>query len=209
MTTRLILVRHGNTFNPGETPVWVGARTDLPLVPKGVEQARALGEALKAAAIIPTALFCGPLQRTRRAAEIAAEIAGFDAAEIKIDARLTEIDYGKWEAKSSEEIEAMGFAAAQDAWNKQCVYPKDADWQPTEDKIIADTDSVMADAARIGGDVVVVSSNGILRYYARAGINAAAFPDRKVATGAVCVMAHDGAGWRIERWNQPPQQAFL
>lgn len=208
MTARLILVRHGNTFDPGQTPVWVGGRTDLPLVAKGLEQARALGEVLKAANLMPAALLCGPLQRTREAARIAAEIVGFDAAKIKIDARLTEIDYGAWEAKSSEEIVAMGFGAAQDAWNKQCQYPVDAGWQPSEAKIIADVASVMDEAAHTNGDSVVVSSNGILRYYARAATNAAAFPDRKVATGAVCIMAHDGAGWRIERWNQSPQQAF-
>ena len=32
---RLILARHGNTFEAGETPVWVGAREDLPLTARG------------------------------------------------------------------------------------------------------------------------------------------------------------------------------
>ena len=38
-----IVVRHGNTFEADEQPRRIGARTDLPLTAKGVEQARALG----------------------------------------------------------------------------------------------------------------------------------------------------------------------
>ena len=30
MTTRLIIARHGNTFEKGQTPTRVGGRTDLP-----------------------------------------------------------------------------------------------------------------------------------------------------------------------------------
>ena len=36
---RLILSRHGNTFSPGEKAVWVGRRSDLPLVEEGRRQA--------------------------------------------------------------------------------------------------------------------------------------------------------------------------
>jgi probable phosphoglycerate mutase len=32
MTTRIIIARHGNTFTKDQTPLRVGARTDLPLV---------------------------------------------------------------------------------------------------------------------------------------------------------------------------------
>ena len=40
---RFFIVRHGNTFGPGEVLRRVGARTDIPLVPSGEEQAQALG----------------------------------------------------------------------------------------------------------------------------------------------------------------------
>ena len=42
----LLLARHGNTFEPSDKVVWVGARTDLPLTSMGREQAAALGEGL-------------------------------------------------------------------------------------------------------------------------------------------------------------------
>ena len=40
--TTLIIARHGNTFDKGDIPTRVGARTDLPLVEKGRAQAKAL-----------------------------------------------------------------------------------------------------------------------------------------------------------------------
>lgn len=44
----LIIARHGNTFGPDDTPTRVGARTDLPLVESGIQQARLLGTHLRA-----------------------------------------------------------------------------------------------------------------------------------------------------------------
>jgi len=66
---------------------------------------------------------------------------------------------------------------------------------------------VLAEAAshtKEGGTSLIVTSNGIMRFFARAAVNAADFPDRKVATGHVCVMECADAGWRIGQWNAPP-----
>ena len=56
---RLILARHGNTFGPGDTPVWVGAREDLPLTDKGRVQSIQFGLALKEAGITPARIIAG------------------------------------------------------------------------------------------------------------------------------------------------------
>ena len=42
----LYLVRHGNTFGAGDTPYYVGSKTDLPLTEEGIAQARKVGEYL-------------------------------------------------------------------------------------------------------------------------------------------------------------------
>ena len=62
MSMHVILARHGNTFDPGEQPVWVGARTDLPLVAKGRDQAAEIGAALRASNMIPQRVLAGPLR---------------------------------------------------------------------------------------------------------------------------------------------------
>ena len=204
MIVRLILARHGNTFDPQDQPVWVGARSDLPLVEKGLTQAQALANALKQADIIPAPLIAGPLQRTQQTARIVAETLNLSPASIHIDPRLTEIDYGAWEGKSTEEIEALGGGEELAAWNKSSTFPTSPHWQPSEAQIIANTTALLAEATN--GTSLIVTSNGILRFFARAALNAQDFPDRKVATGRICVMEREEAGsWHIKHWNQPPE----
>ncbi len=204
MNARLILARHGNTFRPEDEPVWVGARSDLPLVEKGLAQAQALGEALRRAGIIPDVLIAGPLQRTRQTATIIAEILKIPVDDIRIDRRLTEIDYGSWEGKSTAAIIAAGDDAELAAWTKNSIFPASRGWKPSEAQIIADTLSMLAEAE--DGTSLIVTSNGILRFFAHAAVNARDFPDRKVATGRYCVMecGEDGL-WRVMQWNQPPE----
>ena len=204
MTARLILIRHGNTFDPSDEPVWVGARTDMPLVEKGLDQARAVGEALKRKGVTPDALIAGPLQRTRRSAEIIADLLGLAPSTIRIDRRLTEIDYGAWEGKPTAALIASGYDAEMAAWNKNSIFPASAGWSPSEAQIIADVGALLSEAEE--GTTVLVTSNGILRFFARAALNAREFPDRKVATGHLCAMeCGENGGWRIVAWNQAPQ----
>ena len=73
----LYVVRHGNTFEAGEAPRRVGARTDLPLTAAGLAQAEALGRHFADAGIRFTAVLSGPLLRTR---QTAAAIIAFSAA---------------------------------------------------------------------------------------------------------------------------------
>ena len=203
MSARLILARHGNTFNPTDKPVWVGARSDLPLVEKGLAQAQALAMALKQANITPEVMLTGSLQRTRQAVEMAREALGVPADRVRSDPRLSEIDYGAWEGKSTEEIEALGGGVELAAWDKQSVFPTSPGWQPVEAQIIANVGALLAEARE--GTSLIVTSNGILRFFARAAVNAGDFLDRKVATGRVCVMERGEGDWRIVQWNQLPE----
>ena len=204
--TKILLARHGNTFGPGDTPVWVGAREDLPLVESGEAQARALGEALVAAGLTPDRIVCGPLKRTRRAAEIVAALTGH-AGRIAIDDRLTEIDYGSWGGKSNDRIVAEFGAAALESWDKRHVRPAGADWSPDEATLKANALAAMSDAASGPGLGLVVTSNGILRYMYAAltgpELNA------KVKTGHICAARLDASGGQRLFWNEQPDADLL
>jgi broad specificity phosphatase PhoE len=97
MSTRLFLVRHGETE-------WSRAGrhtsvTDLPLTKTGEQQARALNGHLSPQD------FQLILSSPRRRARETAELAGFvDAYEPQIDENLAEWFYGDYEGKTSEEI---------------------------------------------------------------------------------------------------------
>ena len=205
--SRLILARHGNTFRPEDEPVWVGARSDLPLVEKGLAQARDLGEMLRKTSIIPHTIIAGPLQRTQETAIIVADLIGMAARDIKIDARLTELDYGTWEGKSTGEIIKSGFEAEMTAWNKQSIFPVNAGWSPSEAQIKSDIGAIMSEMKN--GISLIITSNGILRFFARVAANAHAFPDLKTGTGNLCIMEYTAKAWHILAWNQPPERFLV
>ena len=54
--TRLLIVRHGNTFAAGEVARRVG-KTDVPLVASGEEQAKELGQYLATRQLTPDIAF--------------------------------------------------------------------------------------------------------------------------------------------------------
>ena len=99
----LLLARHGNTFESGQTPTQVGAKTDLPLTAQGQKQAEQIAVYLLENRMSPAAIYTGPLKRQKETAEI---IANRLKMKILPEIALTEIDYGPWEGLTSEEIAA-------------------------------------------------------------------------------------------------------
>jgi len=206
----LLLARHGNTFEAGDKVVWVGARTDLPLTAKGREQAAALGEGLQPIRSAIKRIVSGPLQRTRDHAGIAARTLRFTQP-IEIDDRLREIDYGLWEARSTEEIRALGGADELEAWAERGLWPASPGWSPAEDSIAANAVQLAHElAATLAAEdaALLVSSNGILRFFLKLVPGAfeamAARKEQKVATGNCCALRHEGDIWRVAFWNRAP-----
>lgn len=196
----LLLVRHGNTFGPGDPVVWVGAKEDLPLVKSGEAQAAALGEALRAQSIAPARLVSGPLKRTRRASEIVKAITMSDA-DIAIDSRLTEIDYGRWGGKTDDEINAAFGPDAISDWRERHTRPENAGWSPDEETLKSNALSVLDDMKSGAFPALVMTSNGILRYFhAAIGFEG----DAKVKTGHVCAARLTETGWTPLFWNTSP-----
>ncbi len=206
----LLLARHGNTFETGDKVVWVGARTDLPLTARGREQAAALGEGLQPVKSAIKRIVSGPLSRTREHAALAAEVLGFDG-QVEVDERLREIDYGLWEAKSNEEIHALGGAEELKSWDKAGIWPTSPGWSPPQ-VIIAENAVHLAQnlAASLASydAALLVTSNGILKFFLK--LVPGAFEDMaargllKVSTGKCCALALEAGAWRVVFWNRPP-----
>ena len=204
---KLILARHGNTFGPGDTPVWVGAREDLPLTEQGEAQSRAFGAALREAGLVPARIVAGPLRRTRRGAALAAQTSGF-TGEVEIDDRLKEIDYGSWGGRSDADIAAEWGQAAIDAWRERSEVPPGAGWSPSPEAIAANAAAVLSgiEAAASADDLVlVISSNGVLRYF-HPLIGAAGDP--KMKTGRWSFALCGAAGRRAVAWNLAPEHGL-
>jgi len=66
----LFIVRHGNTFLPGQKITRVGANTDVSLVESGILQAHDLGLYFRNENIFFDRVYCSSLVRTFKSAEI-------------------------------------------------------------------------------------------------------------------------------------------
>ncbi len=99
MTTRLILVRHGETDWNLEGRYQ--GQADLPLNERGREQAKLLAERLRGERI--EAIYVSDLSRAYETARIIAETLG---QEVKSLASLREVDTGVWTGLTFEEVES-------------------------------------------------------------------------------------------------------
>jgi probable phosphoglycerate mutase len=99
MTTRFILVRHGEASGNRELR-YLGA-TDSPLTDRGHEQARQL--ALAVHTFAPTALYSSPLARARVTAQAIAATTGLP---VNIEDDLREQSFGQWEMLTRAEVQA-------------------------------------------------------------------------------------------------------
>lgn len=203
--TTLIIARHGNTFAADETPRRVGARTDLPLVQSGREQARKLGVYLRDHNLTPARIVTSELQRTRQTAELAA--AAFDGAiPSRTEPAFNEIDYGPDENQTEDFVKARIGEGALTLWEHDGILP--AGWSPSAEVIRSAWFEFAAGLAD-GETTLVVTSNGIARfalhltgqwdhYRTREGL--------KLSTGALGVLTRRKGEpvWSLAGWNIRP-----
>ncbi len=115
MTTRIILVRHGQTeWNRVER---FRGQADVPLNAAGLAQAEATGRRIAADAALPegrrpAAVYSSPLSRAVKTAEAIAK--HFDVP-VQIHLGLADIDYGEWQGLTPDEARAR-WPEMVDAW---------------------------------------------------------------------------------------------
>jgi len=149
MSTQLsqaYLARHGETawsLSGQHT-----GKTDLPLTPRGEENARRLGARLRGFTFVR--VWTSPLQRAKRTCELA----GFGAV-AELDPDLVEWNYGEYEGLTSVEI-----------------YSRRPNWQLFRDgcpggespaQVAARADQVVKKIRGVRGDVLLFSSGHFLR----------------------------------------------
>jgi 2,3-bisphosphoglycerate-dependent phosphoglycerate mutase len=200
-TTTLLIARHGNTFNPGETPTRVGARTDLPLTESGKAQAVKLGEYLENKNLIPDRVFTSTLSRTRETASLALSAMGV-LVPIESLPIFDEIDYGPDENQTDDVVRARVGEDALKKWDMSGDMPEG--WSPRPGVIRARLKDFSEDCLKNfpGETILVVTSNGIARFALSLAENGGEFP-QKLATGAFGLLTHTG-GWDVTDWNIRP-----
>ncbi|MHA1539278.1 MAG: histidine phosphatase family protein [Alphaproteobacteria bacterium] len=208
---QIILSRHGNTFKSTDIPVWAGLTEDFPLVKKGREQARICAEAIRASGIEIADFYVGTLKRHKDYAGIIIEELGLNKTPI-IDERLNEIYYGKWSGLSNHEIVEKHSAAELEGWNKKSIWPVEAEWGSSEAEVVQKAQDFAAEITqKYTKDeiVLVVSSNGVLRYFLRNidGLFEKKIEDGtfKMRTGYLSKFEVEENNWTLKFWNHPPE----
>lgn len=223
--TKLIVARHGNTFNKGDVILRVGARTDLPLTEEGKLQGRKLGEKIRANGLVPTVYFSAPLVRTIETAREASKAFGTEQQPNLVEF-LTELDYGEYDGRPEQEvvqrlgeieahnqnltellqnaIESLGKEVLK-RWDTDRVLP--SAWQFLQSRVNL-LDQQWRDFSKDivqsypGETVLVTTSNGIARFSLSILPQSASIPGSlKLSTGAYGLFVWNGDMWKLEAWN--------
>lgn len=203
MGRTVYIVRHGNTFDKGDTVTRVGARTDLPLSASGITQAEELARHFSEAGLAFTAAITGPLRRTRETTEIILQAQARPPL-IEIADFLQEIDYGPDENRPEADVVARIGEAALKAWEDEAVPPPG--WRVNPDELMRAWRDlfVQLNARDNDGPALIVTSNGIARFALLAsGANEA--HTLKLKTGAYGRLETSPSGEAvITDWNVRP-----
>ena len=202
---RFYIVRHGNTFDPGDTVTRVGGRTDLPLSRSGETQAEAL--ALHFSALEPSGFsraHCSSLQRTRQTAEAILVLVPCDLFLSELGF-LKEVDYGPDENQPEDAVIARLGTTALKAWDEHAIPPEG--WQVDPPALIEAWKTLFASArteAEPSKPALIVTSNGIARFALQALSKQAPGHDIKLKTGAYGLVEAGPDGAHLIAWNKRP-----
>jgi probable phosphoglycerate mutase len=144
--SEVVLVRHGET-EWSRSGQHTGV-TDLPLLPDGEDQARAVAPRLAGREF--ALVLSSPMQRARRTAELA----GF-GGRAEVDDDLRERNYGQYEGRTTKDIrkERPGW----DVWRDDCPGGE------TLEQLAARADRVIERALAADGDTLVFAHSHFLR----------------------------------------------
>ena len=195
MSRQLWLLRHGATewaLNGRHT-----GSTDLPLLPEGEEEARALCPVLSQQTF--AAVFSSPLQRAQRTCELA----GLgDRMQICDD--IIEWNYGDYEGITTATIRET--VPDWTVWSHGC--PKGENAQQVEVRCANAISTALAVPG--DGDVALFAHGHILRALAGTwlGLGAAGGQLLRLGTASVSILGWERETRAIQRWNAPSKGNF-
>ena len=182
------LVRHGETE-------WSAAgrhtgRTDVPLLPRGMAEARAAGRWLSRVVPDPALVLTSPLSR---AAETCRQAGLGDRAVVCAD--LVEWDYGEYEGETTDQIRAR-----RPGWT---LWADGVPGGESAADVGRRADRVIGRARGAGGDVVLFSHGHFLRVVAARWVGLPPTGGRllSLGPGAVCALGWEREAPVVSRWN--------
>jgi len=191
---RVYIVRHGNTFDKGDTILRVGGKTDLPLSKSGKLQAQSLSTAFRN--VYFSKAYSSNLKRARETAE---EILGEQS--YALADFLTEIDYGPDEGKPEQDVIARLGQEALKKWDREALPPND--WHVDVEGQRSAWQAFLANCEP-HANTLVVTSNGVARFLLDVVECDRSVP-LKLRTGSYGIIELKATGPSLMEWNIRPE----
>jgi len=202
MDLTVTIVRHGNTFEAGQQTRRIGARTDLPLVASGMDQALALGRDFAERGVVFDRALAAPLRRTRGTIDAILASQRQPPAVESAD-WLTEIDHGPDEGLPECQVVVRIGQDALSAWDRSAQVPDG--WIVDADGRIRGWQALWKSGH---GQVLIVTSNGAARFALlsdeRLHAQASGLPSLKLRTGAYGSIVRERGELRLIAWDRRP-----
>jgi broad specificity phosphatase PhoE len=187
-TCEVYLIRHGET-EWSRTGQHTGT-TDLPLTPRGEDDARLLSPVLARHGYV--LVLTSPLQRARRTCELAGL-----GAQASVDTDLMEWNYGEYEGLTTEQIQAV-----RPGW---MLFRDGCPGGESPEQIAARVDRVIAKVKAAAGPAALFAHGHVFRVFAARwlALAPAAGAHFLLETATLSVLSADHAIPAIKRWNVP------
>jgi len=147
--TKILLTRHGHV--EGIHPARFRGRAELPLTELGLAQADALARRI-ASHWKPVAVYTSPRQRC---VVTGAKIAAASGISASVHEGLGDIDYGAWQMRTHEEVEAE-MPAAYQLWRESPHLVRFPGGESLQDVVARTSDALRAMLAQHANDTVVL-----------------------------------------------------
>ena len=194
---RVLLLRHAETAAPDR---FHGAESDVPLGPRGVEQAEAIARGL--VALGPTALYCSAMLRARQTAEAIARRLGLEAVALP---ELHERTMGPLSGMPLAEGWDR-YIAAMEAWKAgdlAAAHEGGESYLQIRDRVVPPV--VALARAHMGRTIVVVAHGMVIRVLLSSlleGQGPEAFDRFGIDFVAINDLRYDGKAWRAAALNR-------
>jgi 2,3-bisphosphoglycerate-dependent phosphoglycerate mutase len=159
--SQLVLIRHGQSQWNLENRFtgWI----DIPLSPKGEEEARQAGEKIKGFKF--DKVYTSVLQRAIKTYEIAAEVAGFNHLPVEKDKALNERMYGDLQGLNKDDMRKKFGAEQVHIWRRSydIAPPNGESLKNTAERVLPYWNSHIEPDLKAGKNILVVAHGNSLR----------------------------------------------
>ncbi len=194
----LVLIRH--PAPAVASGVCYGA-SDLPLAGDAADEARAIVARLRARGFRwPAQVLTSPLVRC---ASVAQAIGERLPADVRIEPRLREIDFGAWEM---QRWDAIGREAL-DRWQSDLMGAREHGGESAAQfvaRVLPFAEALDAQAGEAAPNVACLTHAGVMRALAAhwLGVSLDTLLARRIAYGGCLWLVRESGGWRLRAWDE-------